>query len=98
MGRMRLHEMILQLAHVDVIVDDHVAAHVMLGEPGRDLLSSAGAGRAGRGLVDNATGEALRFQSIIPEVASTSEPKLGHDSSAASGETPRPTTWRFGPG
>ena len=38
-------EMAAELAHVDVIVDDHITAHGMLGEPGGDLLSPVGAGR-----------------------------------------------------
>ena len=61
MGRMRQNEMGAQLTHADVIVDDHVAAHGMLGKPSRDLLSPVGAGRAGRGLVQNAAGEPCRF-------------------------------------
>ena len=65
MGRMRQHEMGAQLAHADVIVDDHVAAHGMLGEPGRDLLTPVGAGRAGRGLVQHAAGEPRRFQDLL---------------------------------
>ena len=51
---MRLDEMAAQIAHVAMIVDDHVAAHGVLREPGCDLLAPVGAGRAGRGLVQNA--------------------------------------------
>jgi len=40
---MRLNEVRAELAHVDVIVDDHIAAHGMLREPGGDLLSTVGA-------------------------------------------------------
>ena len=54
---MRQNEMRAQLAHDDVIVDDHVAARGMLGKPGGDLLSPVGAERADRGLVDDAAGE-----------------------------------------
>ncbi len=37
----------------------------MLGQPGRDLLSPVGAGRADRGRVDNATGEPRPFQDLL---------------------------------
>jgi hypothetical protein len=60
--RIRLHEMATQWTHVDVIVDDHEAAHGVLSQPGGDLVSAVGAGRAGRRLVDHAAGEALRVQ------------------------------------
>src|SRR5437762_5062047 len=59
---MCLDEMAVELAHVGMIVDDHIAAHVMLRQPARDLLSPVGAGRAGRGHVQDAAGEPLRFQ------------------------------------
>jgi len=51
-----------ELSHVDVIVDDHIATHGVLREPGRDLLSALGAGSTDRRLVDDAAGEPLRFE------------------------------------
>jgi hypothetical protein len=38
---MRQHEAVAQLAHVGVVVDDHVAGDGVLREPGRDLLRPA---------------------------------------------------------
>ena len=65
MGRMRLNEVGAQLAHVRVIVDDHVAADGMFREPGGDLVSPAGARDVARGLVQHAAGEPLRFQHFL---------------------------------
>jgi len=62
---MRLNEMVAQLAHIEVVVDDHEAAHGVLREPGCDLLSPVGAGRAGRGLVENEAGEPLHLQDLL---------------------------------
>ena len=45
---MRQDELGAELSHVDVIVDDHIATHGTLREPGPDLLSAPGAGSAGR--------------------------------------------------
>jgi hypothetical protein len=54
--------MAAELTHVNVIVDDHEAAHGMLGEPGGDFLSAVGARRDRRSLVDNAPRESVRVK------------------------------------
>jgi len=61
MGGVRLDEARAQLAHVDVVVDDHVGARAMRREPGCDFLPSARAGRAGGGGVDDAAREPVRL-------------------------------------
>ncbi len=76
---MRLNEVRAELAHVDVIVDDHIAAHGMLREPGGDLLSTVGAPRPSRGRVQHAASEPLRFQEKLQLGGCLAVPPGGRD-------------------
>jgi len=74
-----------QLAHVAVILDDHVAGHGMLREPGCDFIFPVGAGRARRGLVDNAASEPLRLQHLLQLGDGLAGPPGGRDDDISSG-------------
>ena len=56
----------------------------MLREPGCDLLSPVGAGRAGRSLVQHAAGEPLRFQDLLQLGDGLAVPPGGRDDDISS--------------
>src|SRR4030095_3312372 len=85
MGRMRLDEMGAELAHVGVVVDDHVAGDGMPSEAGGDLVSPARSRQTGRGLVHHAGGDPRRVQQALDLVNGLAVPPGGrhHDVGSA---------------